>query len=345
MLSNRPFWVVVPARDERERIAACLDALQIAAERRLVTAVVVADSCRDGTADVVRRWASEAGLPVVLLEVTEGSAGGARRAGMEYAAWAAPDDAILATTDADSRVAADWLERTEAEMSRGAAAVAGMIRFDPAELAAAAPCPVRRLEGRYAALQAEITARADPQPHDPWPNHLWAWGASLAVRADVYRDVGGMPPIPLAEDRAFVDLLERRDVRVRRSLEVRVTTSARIAGRAPGGLAHLVDRYRGGEDAGPCDAALEPAETARLRATLKARLRRSHTGTEPFGEAWARLEALRPDLARRRLFPGDLTREMAKAEAILSHLRGPAGPDDTAAADAAALWSPTAPPL
>ena len=41
------------------------------------------------------------------------------------------DDALIATTDADSEVAPDWLERQLAHLSAGVGAVAGTDRTDP----------------------------------------------------------------------------------------------------------------------------------------------------------------------------------------------------------------------
>ncbi len=116
--------VAVPAKNEAEKLAACLDALAIQIDRdgRLwrpgaFGVVVFANGCTDETAAVAR--AAAQGAPYVLrvveaqLPQAHAHAGGARRAAMDLAeAWLAETnahDGVILTTDADSRVAADWL--------------------------------------------------------------------------------------------------------------------------------------------------------------------------------------------------------------------------------------------
>ena len=139
------------------------------------------------------------------------------------------------------------------------------------------------LEWEYQQLAAELEARADPEPHDPWPRHNQNCGASAAVTATAYRRIGGLPPKRVGEDRALFEMLRRADLKIRHSLDVQVVTSARTDGRALGGLSDAI-RLRGDPDH-PCDEALEVA-VATLRRSRLAR-----------GVA-ARLEGRRP--ARRR---------------------------------------------
>ena len=373
---ERPTVVAVPARDEADRIGACLRAL--CSQRSLDGAaidpaafgvVVLANNCTDATAQAAAAVDPRVRVVAVDLPPGQATAGGARRAAMEAAAALLPSTGgVICTTDADSRPRGDWLAHLWRAFDGGAEAVAGAIDLDPHD---DEPPPAfsaaRRLEARYSALQAELSARLDPEPHNPWPNHLWAWGANLAVTSDAYHRVGGLPPAPLAEDRAFVDRLRRHGVPVRHCLDARVWTSARRAGRAAGGLADLVADHAGA-DLAPCDAALEPALTAARRALWRARLRTQPAQTpdagrwtrrlriaapalaeamaEPgFGRAWARLEAQSPVLARRRLQPGDLPTEIARAERLLARITpGAADPCDTARAASAGVWSAPAPP-
>ena len=55
----------------------------------------------------------------------------------------------------------------------------------------------------------------DPDPNDPPLRHTEASGASLAVTVAAFERVGGIPPVPSGEDRAFVDALQRIDARIR----------------------------------------------------------------------------------------------------------------------------------
>ena len=229
--------VVVPARDEEERVGACLDAL-LAQEpvEGSWEIVVVLDDCADGTADVVATAAAgSAWVPIHAVRGAGRGVGAARALGMELAcarlyAVDAPDG-LVATTDADSRVAPDWLAAQLGLVAAGGRAVAGSIDLDPTEAALLEPAAVadrnRRAETRLG-LVRDRDAAAE--------HHHFA-GASLAVTARVYRAVGGLPPVSALEDEAFGRLLAEHDVPIVRSLAVRVQTSARPDGRAERGLA------------------------------------------------------------------------------------------------------------
>lgn len=363
-----PTVVAVPARNEAERVGACLRALldQRDLDGRplrsdAVRVVVLANNCSDDTAAAAR--AVDARVEVVEVELPQrgANAGAARRAAMNAAASRLPVGGLICTTDADSRPRPDWIVRLWAALDDGAEAVAGTVEFDPLERPAFSEA--RRLEGVYSALQAEIVARIDPEDHNPWPNHIWAWGANLAVTTSAYRRVGGMAPQPLAEDRAFLQRLRLHDIPVRHCLSARVWTSARKDGRAPGGLATLV-RDHLGPDCEPCDAALEPAQLVCRRAAWRARLRQAYrTGVAPpgwatrlavapgliraalarptFGAAWAAVDAASPRLAPLRLSTDRLVEEVSRARRLLRRLNGGGAgdPADSARAASAGLWS------
>ena len=367
--------IAVPARDEAERIETCLSALLD--QRGLdgaplrpdaIRVLVFANNCSDATAEIARRSGDR--IEVVEAVLPSANAGVARRGAMDAAVARLPEGAagLICTTDADSRARPDWIARLWRAVDQGAEAVAGAVDFEPAEAASFAFSEARYNESLYSALQAEIVACVDPQAHNPWPNHLWAWGANLAVTASAYRRVGGMPPEPLAEDRAFVERLRHHDVPVRHCLDARVWTSGRRVGRAAGGLASLVDDHLGADEA-LCDAALEPAHLAWRRAAWRRRLRQVHAGhatsetlaarlkvapeslrqalsEATFGAAWGRVETASPTLASQRLSPGDLPREIARAERLLTLITagGRVDPADRARVAGAGLWSASAPP-
>ena len=110
----------------------------------------------------------------------------------------------------------------------------------------------------------EIAALLDPLDYNPWPHHATISGATLAVTRDAYRRVGGLPSVPLGEDKAFVAKLSRYDARIRFCPRVEVTTSGRVYGRAPGGVADTL-RLRSETPDAFCDEALEPLPVAIMR--------------------------------------------------------------------------------
>jgi glucosyl-3-phosphoglycerate synthase len=227
--------VVVPARDEEEQIAGCLQAL---AEQRVppgtFETIVVLDACRDATGEVAARAAATLGLELTLVDGPGLGAGAARRAGMEAAARRllalGEDTGLIACTDADTRPAPDWLAGQLAHVGAGARAIAGVIELDPEE-AARLPGAVRRRRSREALARLERV-----REHDPKAAHHHFAGASLGVTVGTYLAVGGLEPLTALEDAAFAERLQAHGVPVVRASDVIVRTSARAAGRVRRGL-------------------------------------------------------------------------------------------------------------
>ncbi|SFM00084.1 glycosyltransferase [Methylorubrum salsuginis] len=354
MPSHLDTVIAVPVRNEAERIAACLraiDAQQGLAPGRLGL-VLFLNNCTDGTPEIVAGLVPGLSIPVRVIETTYAGAhaGWARRAAMDAAAaWLdeAGTSGTLLTTDADSRVPTDWVAANLAALDAGADAVAGRVELIPEEAALLPPSlPARgKLEDTYDALITEMEARIDPDPSDPWPCHRTTIGASLAVRRTAYAAVGGMPEIPLGEDGAFVAALLERGFRVRHDRAVMVWISARLSGRAPGGVADTI-RSRCEEPDALCDARMEAVPRALHRYVWRARLRRLHgQGRLTHDLAWARrlgipeAEARRiaalprvgeivaavdrasPRLTYRPLMPRQLPGQIRLARAVLPALR------------------------
>lgn len=220
--------VVVPAHNEEECIAACLRSVTRAARHPEVAGarvriVVVLDSCTDETAP---RASAVPG--VTCIEVSHRNVGLARAAGFAElinGSTSALSRTWLSTTDADSRVPADWLARQLAWRRRGADAVAGTVvvhdwRSHPP-----------RTRARFEAYQREAgTGLGHPHVH----------GANLGLSAQAYLTCGGMPGLALAEDHALWALLRRGGHRTVSAPDLPVVTSARRHGRADGGFASLL---------------------------------------------------------------------------------------------------------
>ena len=93
--------VLVAARDEERLLASCLDsvAAQDIGDGR-VEAVVIANGCTDGTADLARAWSrAHSTIPVTVLELPDGNISAALNAGADAARGR-----IVAIVDADSRM-------------------------------------------------------------------------------------------------------------------------------------------------------------------------------------------------------------------------------------------------
>jgi len=235
--------VAIPARDEADYVVRALEALaeQVGVdgkplEHGLFDIVVFANNCRDDTADAVRRFAAR--LPQIATDVIEDDlplraahVGMARRCVLDRCARrfleAGRADGVLASTDADTVVAPDWVAWTLREI-KAVDAVAGFVDIDALERQRLM-APVRLLYAReraYRRALAELQVMLDPQPEDPEPRHASFIGASFAVTARAYVAAGGLPPLAALEDLAFCAALRRIDARVRHSMRVRATTSA-----------------------------------------------------------------------------------------------------------------------
>ena len=137
-------------------------------------------------------------------------------------------------------------------IASGADLVGGYIVGNKQEEALLGSGFVRRAERHlyYAKLVDRLTSLVDPLPHDPWPRHSDHTGASLAVRSEVYAAVGGMPALPFREDVAFVKRVCRAGHRLRHPLDVQVTVSARLDGRAVGGMSDCLKSWVAAEEDG-----------------------------------------------------------------------------------------------
>jgi GT2 family glycosyltransferase len=353
--------VAVPVRDEAQRLPACLRAL--AAQRDKLgcpvaydsfCVVIFANNCSDESAELARSLVQHLPFAVRIVEAylprARAHAGGARRAAMDLAdAWLVErgeGDGVILTTDADSQVSPLWIANNLAAIDAGVDAVLGRVALDEeGDLLPPALHRRGRLESAYEALLTELSGVLDPLDYNPWPHHATISGASLAITREAYRRVGGLPPVPLGEDKALIAELSRNDARIRFCPDIQVTTSGRLNGRAPGGVADTL-RLRSIDPGAYCDETLEPFRVAIRRARWRARLRHLHQiggvvgnrewaaslGISPhdarrisrataFGAVWSAIESASPLLARRVLTPAELPRQIAGARQALVRLR------------------------
>lgn len=219
--------VIVPARNEEDRIADCLLSLQ-AARRRLHQAfdgsvrsrvIVVLDDCQDATASIVTRFGD---VDTVLSSAR--CVGAARRLGAQHAlsldrpargAW-------LANTDADCVVPPDWLSRMVEDGNRGVNLVLGTVR----------PAPGLPLAVERAWLAAHHLRDDHPHVH----------AANLGIDASSYLELGGWRELACHEDADLVDRAAAAGhLRIRRTGGIAVVASNRLHGRAPRGFARYLN--------------------------------------------------------------------------------------------------------
>lgn len=246
--------VVVPARNEAARIGQALEALatqrDLAGEALPHSAfeiLVLVNNSDDGTAAIARLVARDHPALVchvveAALEAPQANVGYVRRqlmdAGLDRLRRAGGSPrAVIASTDGDSRVAPDWLAAQLAAIDAGADAVGGRIVGEPVDASLLGVRRAQRVDLAHALLRSRLESALLPDAADPWPRHHQHFGASLAVTARAYADVGGVPTVPFLEDEALVQALRRRDWAVRHCPRVRVGTSSRFDGRAEVGLA------------------------------------------------------------------------------------------------------------
>jgi len=218
--------VVIPARNEARTIGTCirsvLRACDAAADLERATVVVVADRCTDDTVATARRALRARG---VVIECDAGSAGSARRAGVEHALAALRNvdrrRLWIANTDADTSVGRNWIQVHLGFAQQGFAAVAGVVRIEG-------------VPGYGAAMLEALSAKYEIPPDG---RHTHVHGANLGVRADAYLDVGGWSRARVAEDHCLWNRLRSRGWSVCASSASTVLTSGRLVGRAAGGFA------------------------------------------------------------------------------------------------------------
>lgn len=334
--------VAVPAMNEERRVAACIGALAASARSSgtRVLVVLLVNNTRDAT---LERAISAARLERVDLLAADvalpkrtAHAGTARGVALDFACRLGSAEAALFSTDADSRVNPSWIPSNLEELSRGAALVGGRVAWNPSD-AVSLPervCQASVAETHYLDLMRRLEWLTDPDPWNPWPHHGAMSGASIATTCRWYRAVGGLPRVPVGEDRAMFERYRAHDLPVVFSDRAIVATSGRATGRAKGGMADTVAERILDPDA-PIDVAAEPARDWAARLSCRAQLRLVYRlGSEPtalcealgltiadaraiarspcFGAAWVRTERAPRLRVKRRLRPSQLPLETAR---------------------------------
>lgn len=239
------FWIALPARDEAAHLPALLDGLAAQDVPGPIGVSMCLNNTVDGSAAIVAAHAACASGRLVIDVIERwfppamAHAGSARRCAMDAAAdrLNGADNGLIITTDADTRPPPGWIGAMLAAARAGADVIGGRLDLDgEAEL----PLPVLRLHRLWASYWRAVRAiedRVDPRAWDRPPRHGDHTGASLAVRAGLYRAVGGVPVIALGEDRALVEACCAAGGVLVHPETVWTRVSSRRIGRAEGGMA------------------------------------------------------------------------------------------------------------
>ncbi len=236
--------VVVPARDEEELVSACLQALAAQEDvgHQEYEVLLVLDACADSTeARALEVATVNPALRLYFLDGPGIGSGHARRVGMDAACArlnsSGRPDGLIASTDADTIVASDWLSAQLDAVASGAKAIGGRI-----DLPVDGSVPQHLLDWHAERGRRRLHKLLSEPDRVGRTEHWQFSGASLAITAEVYGEVGGLEPLPVLEDEGLERVLVQHGIPVERLRSVRAMTSGRLVGRAGRGLAHDLSR-------------------------------------------------------------------------------------------------------
>jgi hypothetical protein len=228
----RHVLVVVPVRDEAQRVSACISSIEEAvrhaglallARRRpdrsgglSARIVAVFDACIDDSLDIVRRR-----HPDVAVVITDGRrVGQARACGVSVGLGLTSRHVRqiwIANTDADTVVPPEWLTHQLDLAADGVDLVRGLVSPRASE------CGDRIFE-RWR------------DGYSPGTGHVYVHGANLGIRASAYDSCGGFAvDAAVHEDVSLARAVERAGLLVVATTAATVTTSGRTRGRVVGG--------------------------------------------------------------------------------------------------------------
>ncbi|MFD5464821.1 glycosyltransferase family A protein [Kitasatospora sp. NPDC127059] len=214
-------WVIIPAYQEEARIGGALRAL--AAQRDRDFTLLVADNgSTDATLATVRAFADHAPFPVHVLVEPEKGVGSAVDTAFRHAI--AHGATLLARTDADCLPEPGWTAAARAALLAGHALVCGRVTARRDEHG-----PAGRAVFRALVALGALFGRIRPAHHrrhgylTPYRMHA---GNNMAVTAELYQAVGGMPRRPSPTDRAFLNQVRRHTTAIvsRRDMVVQNST-------------------------------------------------------------------------------------------------------------------------
>lgn len=245
---SRPKVIVtVPAHNEESCIANCLESL---ADQRSVFGMgvnakdfeilVLCHNCTDSTFAIACNFKrNHKNLKVIVLKTDRpevNNIGAVRRILMRIASSRISSvKGYIAMTDADTVMHPYWMANVLGYFGSGYGLICGRIQIDREGILKKANKTLT-LKRRYDELREHLENSMVRYVSDPAPKHSDNSGPNMAVRADVYHGVGGMPPIGFCEDISFYDSVLWGGHTIRHCPLTIVTTSGRVDPRAPWGF-------------------------------------------------------------------------------------------------------------
>ncbi|WP_051293098.1 glycosyltransferase [Olivibacter sitiensis] len=255
--------IIVPARNEEVLIADALTALYsqytpdgMLVDRETYEVLLLVNNSHDQTYALARQFQEihpDFQLQVEDIDLTgkEAHIGTIRGFLMDKACERISQngrgDGIIISTDGDTRVDIHWLHHTLEEFDKGCDVVGGRILSENGE-PHSYKYHLRNVCYRY--LTCQLESLIDPCNHDPWPRHFQCFGPSTAVRCEIYKKAGGIPPLPFLEDENFRKGLLRIDAKLRHSPKVKVYTSGRLEGKVDFGFSGQLQQWKEMYEAG-----------------------------------------------------------------------------------------------
>jgi len=214
-------WVVIPAYQEEARIEGALHALAAQQDREF-TLLVADNGSTDATVDRVRAFARRAPFPVEVLVEPEKGVGSAIDTGFRHAI--AHGATLLARTDADCLPQPGWTAAARAGMLASRGLVCGHITARSDEHG-----PLGRAVFRILVALGAFFGRIRPahrRRHGYLTPYRMHAGNNMAITAELYLAVGGMPRRPSPTDRMFINRVRRHTTAIvhRRDMVVQNST-------------------------------------------------------------------------------------------------------------------------
>lgn len=214
-------WVIVPAYNEADRIAATLHALAAQTDTGF-TLLVVDNGSTDGTVAAVGTFRDGAPFPVQVLVEPEKGVGCAVDTGFRHAIAAGAE--LLARTDADCLPRPGWVAAARAALTAGAGLACGRIIARRDEHGPAGRAVFGLLVSLAAAFGRIRPAHRGGGFRAPYRMHA---GNNMAITAELYQACGGMPRRPSPTDRLFLNRVRRTTSSIVHSRSMVVENSTR----------------------------------------------------------------------------------------------------------------------